>query len=91
MKEKEEIYSYEAYVFEFLFSLSVICLISNVILVTQIKFGDKLVTNLSLRPYIISFLLFCVMTLEFASLCLAKNVIYKVDQSQFWQDLFNPL
>lgn len=49
-----------------------------------------LVTHLSVRPYIATFALFSIMTVEFLSLCILDNISYKDEEVKFWHDLYSP-
>ena len=55
--------------FEMLFSLAVLGLIINLVLIVRIKFGSQIITSLTMKPYLISFALFSIMAIEF--LCIS--------------------
>ena len=73
--------------FEFLFALAVMILLANLLLLIRIRFGDLLVTHLSVKPYIVSLALFGLMACEFLSLSFLYNVSYRGDPESFWADL----
>ena len=78
-------------VYNGLLSVAFLCCIVNIILLVKIRFGNKLVTHLTSRPYIVSLVLFSVMIVEYTVLCLIKDVFYDIDQVTFMKQLYDPL
>ena len=72
--------SYQTYehmfTFELLFSFTVCVLLWNLTLLINIRFGDKMVTHLSVLPYIVSAILCLVMLFEFLALAQIANIHY---------------
>ena len=60
--------------YELLFALSVTCLLINGFLLVKIKFGGKIVTTLSKKPYMLSFCLLTLMSIEFLWICYVRHV-----------------
>lgn len=75
---------------EMLFSLALSALLINLVLMIHIKFGDKIVTTLTMKPYIISLILCSVMVFEFIWLCFLKEVRFKNDDDAFFEKLLVP-
>ena len=65
------------FIYEFLFSIAVVALISNLVLLVRIKFGSYVITHLSLRPYIVSLALLVTMVTEFSTMSIIQAVAYK--------------
>ena len=76
--------------YEVLIALSITGLLINLTLLVRIKFGNLLVTHLSVRPYIISLCLLAVMLVQFTILLYLKNISYADDIAQYWKDLYTP-
>ena len=73
------------YVYNGLLSFGFFCWVCNLILLVQIKFGGRLVTHLTMRPYIVSMFLFTVMVANYVMMSLYYDVVY--DDKQFFKEL----
>ena len=62
--------------FELLFAVTTTCLLANAYLLVHITFGGKIITSLSVKPYMISFCLFTLMALESLWICYVQHVTY---------------
>ena len=75
--------------FELLFALTFTCLLANGLILLSITFGDQIVTSLTKKPYVISFFLLTLMSIEFLWICYTQQVTYGNDKrTQFEQDFF---
>ena len=61
---------------ETIFSLAVAGLLLNLVLLVRIKFGGQIYTNLTMKPYIISIIIFAIIAVEFSCLSYLRNVAY---------------
>ena len=75
---------------QLLLSLAVTCLIFNVILLVKIKFGDLIITNRTLKPYITSCVLLCVICAEFVWISYLRRIKYKDNDDLFKEEFFEP-
>ena len=74
---------------EILFAVAVTAFIINLVILLGLKFGNKSLTHLSLRPYWISLWFFTFFVIEQAQLCYVKNVTFGGDTSAFWKAEFD--
>ena len=80
----------EKYCDEITVSLAIIGLLVNITILVRIKYGDLLVTHLSVRPYLISLAFFILVILMELSLTYIKNIVYAGDLDGFWKMMFDP-
>ena len=66
--------------FELLFALTFTCLLANGLILLSITFGDQIVTSLTKKPYVISFFLLTLMSIEFLWICYTQQVTYGNDK-----------
>ena len=59
-------------------SLAVAGLLLNLVLLVRIKFGGQIHTNLTMKPYIISIIIFAIIAVEFSWLSYLRNVTFRV-------------
>ena len=77
---------FETFLYEMLLAIAACALITNLVLLTRIRFGSSLITHMSLRPYLVSAVLLSLMIIEFIWLCFLKNITYQGRQQEFWED-----
>ena len=58
-------------------SLAVAGLLLNLVLLVRIKFGGQIHTNLTMKPYIISIIIFAIIAVEFSWLSYLRNVTFR--------------
>lgn len=64
------------YTFETMITVTVCLLLWNVTLLVKIRFGNKLVTHLSVLPYLVSLVLQVVILMEQIGLAYLANIYY---------------
>ena len=73
----------EFYTFEIAFSVSIVVLILNLVQIMRIKYGQQLITHLSLRPYYVSLAILLVMITEFVLFSYMGNIQFENDFGSF--------
>ena len=74
--------------FEMIFAVAVTGLLLNLVLIVRIKFGEQIVTNLTMRPYFISFTLFAIIAIEFLCINYIKHVTFLGDEIGFNEEFY---
>lgn len=64
----------EMYIFEIAFSLCVCVFLWNLTVLMSIRYGDQMITHLSVSPYMFSLILVTIMIFEFLGLTFLGNV-----------------
>ena len=89
MEEKRNGHAYAQYdwAIECSFGITVLCLVFNIVLLCRIRYGDAIITKLTLKPYYVSLALLLTMCAEDLTFLITQNYIYKNDFERFFRDL----
>ena len=75
IEKKNKTQTYDPmFTFEIMFSVTMCVLLWNLTLLMDIRYGNKIVTHLSVWPYIVSVALCLVMLFEFLAMAYAANI-----------------
>lgn len=78
------------YGLEVALSIVTLVLIANLTLLMRIRYGKRLVTKLSERPYIVSLWLSTIILIYLAGMCYLTNVMYVDQLDEFYKLMITP-